>query len=373
MGATAVLSIARVHGRFIHSALDRWRRSRQPMDGTVNIARAALALPEIAPQLERPSLLQVSGLTRRFGDRPALEELSFEVFPGEIFGLLGPNGAGKSTVFQILASILRPDAGRICFQGRELSPDDPALRTQMGVVFQRNSLDEQLSARENLALGARLYALPRAQAKARIAEMLELIELSDRAEDRVKAWSGGMRRRLELARALVHQPPVLLMDEPTQGLDEASFRKFWAHVQALRHSRSLTVLLTTHRPEEAELCDRLAILDAGRLVALDSPRALASRMGGDVITIEAREPEQIARVLRDQFDLSGTLVEGRVQVERRDGHALIPRLVEAFPPGRLQSVSLRRPTLADVFLKLTGHALGSDPPAADPMGKGKAG
>jgi len=181
-----------------------------------------------------------------------------------------------------------------------------------------------------------------------------------------------MRRRLELARALLHEPQVLLMDEPTQGLDEASFRKFWAHVRALRQSRSLTVLLTTHRPEEAELCDRLAVLDAGRLVALDSPRALAARIGGDVITIEAEDPEAVARVIRDQFGLAPMLVEGRLQIERRDGHALIPRLVEAFPPGRLQSVSLRRPTLGDVFLKLTGHALKASEAAPEPISKGKA-
>jgi ABC-2 type transport system ATP-binding protein len=202
--------------------------------------------------------------------------------------------------------------------------------------------------------------------------MLELIELSDRAEERVEGWSGGMRRRLELARALVHEPQVLLMDEPTQGLDEASFRKFWAHLKSLRQARGLTVLLTTHRPEEAEQCDCLAILNAGKLVALDSPRSLAARMGGDVITIEAERPAEVAQALRDRFELSGALVEGSIQVERREGHALIPRLVEAFPPGRLRSVSLRRPTLADVFLKLTGHSLGADEPTPQTGKKGRA-
>jgi len=335
--------------------------------------KAAVARERIAAEAQSPAaLLEISGLSRRFGERLALDDLSFEVRSGEIFGLLGPNGAGKSTAFQILACTLRPDAGRIFFAGSELSLDDPALRRQMGVVFQRSSLDDQLTARENLLLGARLYALPRAVAKARVAEMFALIELSDRADEKVEGWSGGMRRRLELARALVHQPKVLLMDEPTQGLDEASFRKFWAHVKALRQARGLTVLLTTHRPEEADQCDRLAILDAGRLVAIDSPAALASKMGGDVITVEAEEPEAIARVLQERLELPTTVVDGRVQVERRDGHALIPRLVEAFPPGRLQSVSLRRPTLADVFLKLTGHALGSDRPTPLPARKGQA-
>ncbi len=338
------------------------------------ITAAALA-EEFAPRMRSdapPPLLNVRGLSRRFGDRLALQGLSFEVNSGEIFGLLGPNGAGKSTAFQILACILRPDAGSVDFKGRELSLDDPALRTRMGVVFQRSSLDDQLTARENLLLGARLYGLPRARSRTRIAEMFELIELSDRAREKVEGWSGGMRRRLELARALVHQPQILLMDEPTQGLDEASFRKFWAHVKSLRQARGLTVLLTTHRPEEAEQCDRLAILDAGRLVAIDSPQALAAQIGGDVITIEAEEPAEIVQVLRDRFELTGTLVKGRIQVERREGHALIPRLVEAFPPGRLQSVSLRRPTLADVFLKLTGHSLGTDEPTPEASKTGRA-
>ncbi len=321
---------------------------------------------------ERQPLLRIDGLTRRFGDRLALDALSFEVRPGEIFGLLGPNGAGKSTAFQILACILRPDAGRVFLQGRQLSLEDPALRTRMGVVFQRGSLDDQLTARENLMLGARLYGLPRPIAKERVAAMFTLIELGDRAREKVAGWSGGMKRRLELARALVHQPQILLMDEPTQGLDEASFRRFWAHVKALRAADGVTVLLTTHRAEEAEQCDRLAVLDAGKLVATDTPRALAARVGGDVITIEADDPDEVVGMLHQRFALTGTLVDGRVQVERREGHELVPRLVEAFPPGRLLSLSLRRPTLADVFLKLTGHSLGADRPTPEPVkAKGK--
>src|SRR5262245_38796483 len=324
-----------------------------------------------ALDVQLPPLLSVQGLTRRFGDRVALDALSFEVRAGEIFGLLGPNGAGKSTAFQILACILRADAGQVWLEGRLLSLEDPDLRARMGVVFQSGSLDDQLTAQENLMLGARLYALPRAMAKERIAAMFNLIELGDRAREKVAGWSGGMRRRLELARALVHRPRILLMDEPTQGLDESSFRRFWAHAKALRASDGVTVLLTTHRAEEAEQCDRLAVLDAGKLVAMDTPRNLATRMGGDVITIEADEPDEVIDVLRERFELSGILVEGRIQVERREGHALIPRLVEAFPSGRLLSVSLRRPTLADVFLKLTGHSLGADRPTPEPL-KGKA-
>jgi ABC-2 type transport system ATP-binding protein len=312
------------------------------------------------------ALLQLDGLTRRFQARTALDGLHLSVGAGEIVGLLGPNGAGKSTTFQLLAGLLTPDAGRVLFEGRPLALEDPALRQRMGILFQRGSLDDLMSARENLRLGARLYGLTGARAEARVERMLRLIGLEARGDERVATWSGGMRRRLELARALVHEPRVLLMDEPSQGLDEASFRAFWAHLHALRETEGLTVLLTTHRADEAQLCDRLAVLDEGRLVACDTPAALAARVGGDILTLEAREPERLVVELRERLGLEGRVVEGRVQVETERGHALVPRVVEALPPGRLASVSVRPPSLADVFLQLTGRTLGVDAPTAEP-------
>ncbi|WP_164013007.1 ABC transporter ATP-binding protein [Pyxidicoccus trucidator] len=323
-------------------------------------------MPDTSVSTPPAPLLQIEGLTRRFKGRTAVDGLSLSVRPGEILGLLGPNGAGKSTTFQVLAGLLAPDAGEVRFAGRVLALSDPSLRRQMGIIFQRSSLDDLLTARENLMLGARLYGLDGERARARVEAMLALIDLADRGDERVSTWSGGMRRRLELARALVHQPRVVLMDEPTQGLDEAAFRAFWAHLKRLRDSEGVTVLLTTHRADEAEVCDRLAVLDAGRLVACDTPAALASRMGGDILTLEALEPETLAREVRERLGLDAKVVEGRVQVEAAQGHALVPRLVEAFPAGRLTSVSLRRPTLADVFLQLTGRALGADRPTAEP-------
>lgn len=311
-------------------------------------------------------LLQLEGLTRRFNNRVALQGLTLSVRAGEIVGLLGPNGAGKSTTFQLLAGLLAPHGGRLLFEGRPLALSDPGLRRQLGVIFQRSSLDDLLTARENLWLGARLYGLGGERARERVEAMLELIGLAERGDERVGTWSGGMRRRLELARALVHQPRVLLMDEPTQGLDEGSFRTFWSHLRALREREGLTVLLTTHRADEAEQCDRLAVLDEGRLVASDTPQALAARVGGDIITLQGREPEGLAARVRERLGLEARVVEGQVVVEAREGHALVPRLVECFEPGRLDSVSLRRPTLADVFLQLTGRALGADRPAAEP-------
>ncbi len=328
-------------------------------------ADAPVAPPELAG-----ALLEVEGLTRRFKERLALDRLSFSVKRGETFGLLGPNGAGKSTAFQILACLLRPDAGAVRFNGRPLTLEDPALRTQLGVVFQRSSLDEQLTGRENLLLMTQLYAVPAPRALQRVEQMLALVELQDRADDRVGTYSGGMKRRLELARALVHGPSVLLMDEPTQGLDEASFRRFWAHLGQIRaRGEALTLLLTTHRPEEAALCDRLAVLNAGRLVALETPTALTARVGGDVISLEAPDLEGLQAELRESLGLSGQVVEGRLLLEQPAGHAWIPRVVEALPAGRLTSVSLRRPSLADVFAKLTGQALGADAPTPAPVGK----
>ncbi|MCI0571600.1 MAG: ABC transporter ATP-binding protein [Myxococcaceae bacterium] len=311
-------------------------------------------------------LLRLEGLRKTFRGRVALDGLSLRVEEGEVFGLLGPNGAGKSTAFQLLAGLLKADTGRVYLEGRQVGLDDAALRSRMGVVFQRGSLDEHLTARENLMLGARLYAVPHAQAKVRVEEMLGWMGFSDRADERVAGWSGGMRRRLELARALVHGPRILLLDEPTQGLDEASFRSFWKHLGQLRAAGGLTVLLTSHRADEAALCTRLAVLDKGKLVACDTPDALVSRVGGDIVTVEASAPEEVAAGLSEVLGVSAEVVEGRVVVEAGSGHALIPRLVEAFPAGRLASVSLRRPTLADVFLKLTGHALGADQPAEPP-------
>jgi ABC-2 type transport system ATP-binding protein len=323
-------------------------------------------MPDVSASSPAAPLLHLEGLTRRFKDRVAVDGLTLSVRPGEIVGLLGPNGAGKSTTFQLLAGLLTPHGGQVWFEGRPLSLSDPALRRQMGIIFQRGSLDDMLSARENLLLGARLYGLGGARARERVEAMLVLIGLAERGDERVGTWSGGMRRRLELARALVHQPRMLLMDEPTQGLDEASFRTFWKHLKALRDAEGLTVLLTTHRADEAEVCDRLAVIDHGRLVASDTPAALASRVGGDILTLEAAEPEALAQEVRAKLGLEAKVVEGRVQVETRQGHALVPRLVEAFPAGRLASVALRRPTLADVFLQLTGRTLGADLPAAEP-------
>ncbi|MFN0061431.1 MAG: ATP-binding cassette domain-containing protein [Myxococcaceae bacterium] len=305
-------------------------------------------------------MIRVEGLSRRYGERVALKGLDLEVGAGEMFGLLGPNGAGKSTAFALLAGLQRPDAGKLWWRGTPVSFGATAWRAEMGVVFQRGSLDVMLTAWENLMLGARLYAVPKAVAAARATELLGLMELSNRAQERVGKWSGGMRRRLELARALMHQPKLLLLDEPSQGLDDAAFQKLWQHVGQVRQQEKLSVLLTTHRPEEAALCDRVAVLDEGVCVTVDSPEALYAKVGGDVVILDVNDPQHALETF-GKMGLSAVLADGRVRVEKRDGHALIPRLVEALPHGAVRSLQLRRPTLGDVFVKLTGRSFERDP------------
>ena len=310
-----------------------------------------------------PARLAVRDLTFAYGARRVLEGVSFEVRPAEILGFLGPNGAGKSTLFAILAGLLPAGGGEIRLDGERLDPRSRALRARMGVVFQEPSLDAKLSARENLLLGAALFRVPRAEAETRAAALLEAAGLADRGGEAAGKLSGGMRRRLELARALVHRPEVLLLDEPTSGLDAAAFRRTWEAIEGQRRANGLTAILTTHRPDEAERCDRLAILSHGRIVAMGAPAALRSAVAGDVVLVEADDPGPLAAGIAGRFAVETRAVPGGVAIVRERGHELIPRLVEAFPRGRFRSVSVRRPTLADAFLHLTGEALAEETPA----------
>jgi len=312
-------------------------------------------------------LLEITGLQVAYGDRVVLRDLSFVVGRGEVFGLLGPNGSGKSTTFSVLTGMLAPQAGSLRFDGRDVAPGDRNLRTQTGVVFQRPSLDGSLTARENLNLAGALHALPKAEIRDRTAEMLEFADLTDRADDAVKTLSGGMRRRLELARGLMHRPRLLLLDEPTTGLDEASFQRTWRRLEALRAEAGVSMLVSTHRPDEAARCDRIALVDDGRVVACDTPQNLQQAVRGDVVSLEGVQPEEIAAEVQSRFDLEPRIHDGAVEFVCERGHELVPRLVEAFPAGRLQAIHLHRPSLADVFLQLTGNELLNDlpePPSA---------
>ena len=296
-------------------------------------------------------LLTARDLGFRFGSRAALEDVSFSVSRGEIVGLLGPNGAGKSTAFRLLSGQLTPVTGQLLWCGRPVAASDRAYRGRLGVVFQEASLDLMLTARENLALGAALYGMPSGAAKPAIERALESSGLASRAHEKVKTFSGGMKRRLEIARVLLHGPSLLLLDEPGRGVDPEALSRIWAQLESERRERGLAMILTSHQSEEAERCDRVVFLDKGRVIAEDTPEGLRQRVSGDLLRIVGREPEILAATIRSRLSLEARVLGREVLVEAPAGHALVPRVVELFPVGSLESVAVVRPSLADIFAK----------------------
>lgn len=316
--------------------------------------------------------LEVVGLTRRFGERVAVDALSFSVVRGEVLGLLGPNGAGKTTTFAMLAGLLGADDGHLLIDGEKLAPGARELRARMGVVFQHPSVDAKLTALENLEMGATLYGVPAREAKDRIKWALDLVGLADRGKDNVETFSGGMRRRLELARVLLHRPEILLLDEPTSGLDISASRRIWAELLEIKQKERLTILLTTHSPEEAEHCDRIVVLDKGKVIARGTPDELRERVGGDVVVIGTDDPASVVTQLKDKLALEAREVEGSVVFSRAHAHELVPRVVEALPRGSVKSVAMHRASIGDVFLEITGHTIdGADAEEAERMDRRK--
>jgi ABC-2 type transport system ATP-binding protein len=300
------------------------------------------------------AVISVQDILHRYGDRTALNGVSFDVHPAELFGLLGPNGSGKTTLFRILSTLMVPVGGRATILGIDVARDPNKVRHQIGVVFQAQSIDVKLTARENLWHQGHLYGLHGASLKARIQEMLGRVGLSDRANEKAETFSGGMQRRLELAKGLLHHPSVLLLDEPTTGLDPGARRDLWQYLRVLRDEEHVTVLVTTHLMEEAERCDRLAILNEGKVVALGTPDELKREIGGDVIVLDVRDAEAVAQRVRDLFHVDAQVLEGKVRFEREGGHRFITDVVEAFP-GEIEAISVSKPTLEDVFIRRTGH------------------
>lgn len=300
-------------------------------------------------------MIQIDGLRHQYGDRVALNGVSFTVNRAEIFGLLGPNGSGKTTMFRILSTLMLPAAGSASILGHDVALDPSGVRRLIGVVFQSRSIDVKLSAEENLIHVGHLYGIVGAALKKRVAEMLERVSLTDRAKDRAETFSGGMQRRLELAKGLLHRPQVLLLDEPSTGLDPGARRDLWQYLQILRDQEGVSIIVTTHLMEEAEKCDRLAILSHGNLVGLGTPAQLKSEIGGDVILLDARDPQKLAAAINTRFAAGAAVLDdGRVRIEREAGHRFITEVVEAFP-GEIDSVSVSKPTLEDVFIRRTGH------------------
>jgi ABC-2 type transport system ATP-binding protein len=322
-------------------------------------------------------LLDIKRLTHRYDDRTALDDLSLAVDRGEIFGLLGPNGSGKTTLFRILSTLIPPQTGAVTFDfsthaGKErrelrdqsavpglslsLPRDRDAVRHHIGVVFQSPSLDKQLTAEENLRHHGHLYGLRGPELETRIDEMLNRVGLTDRPKEFVGQFSGGMRRRVELAKGLLTRPRLLLLDEPSTGLDPAARIDLWRYLRDIRERENVTILVTTHLMDEAEHCDRIGFMDAGRLAACDTPANLKNRIGADVITMTpiGADPGPLAAAVRERFGVQVEEVDASLRIERERGHEFIPALVEAFP-GQIRSVSLGKPTLEDVFIHVTGH------------------
>src|SRR5713101_2229385 len=314
--------------------------------------------PEIA--VATSSVISVQDLVHRYGDRTALNGVSFDVRPAELFGLLGPNGSGKTTLFRILSTLMIPTAGRAVVMGYDAAQDPAHVRRQTGVVFQAQSLDPKLTAYENLWHQGHLYGLRGAGLKQRVGEILARVGLADRAKERLETFSGGMQRRIELAKGLLHRPGVLLLDEPTTGLDPGARRDLWQYLQMLRDEEHVSVLVTTHLMEEAERCDRLAIMNEGNLVALGTPAELKAEIGGDVVLLDAaHDAGLLAERIRARFHVQTTVLENQVRMEREGAHRFVTEVVEAFP-GEIEALSVSKPALEDVFIRRTGHKFWSE-------------
>jgi len=306
------------------------------------------------PGVNTQPAIEIIDLDLRYGDVQALRKVSFSVSTGEIFGLLGPNGSGKTSLFRALTTLLPPTAGSIRVFGENIERSPAGVRSVAGVVFQSQSLDRKLTVTENLRHQGHLYGLRGAGLRQRTAELLERFGLTDRGSDIIDVLSGGMRRRVELAKSILHRPRLLLLDEPSTGLDPGARREFWQYLEALNRQDGTTVLLTTHLMDEAEKCHRLAILNDGVLVALDTPEALKSRVGGDVIVLRTHDAKQLSQSISSRFGLPAAVMDKTVRIERPKGHEFITDLVEAFP-GQIDAVTLSKPSLEDVFIHMTGQ------------------
>jgi len=301
-------------------------------------------------------VIEASNLVKRFGELEAVKGVSFTVKEGEIFGFLGPNGAGKTTTINMLCTLLKLTAGQATVNGFDVTKERSKVRESIGLVFQEPTLDDYLTAEQNLRFHAYAYAIPKDILEPRLKELLEMVELWDRRKGKISTYSGGMKRRLEIARGLLHHPRVLFLDEPTLGLDPQTRRRIWDHIHDLRRRENLAIFMTTHYMDEAENCDRIAIIDYGQIVALDTPEKLKDGVGGDVISIKTEDNEEAVRLLEGQYKLKPSLQNGTVSFTVPHGEEFLPGFVTGFPL-RLLSIGLRRPTLEDVFLKLTGRTI----------------
>jgi len=304
----------------------------------------------------RPVVVRIEHVSHAYGAKLALQDVSLEVTHGEILGLLGPNGGGKSTLFRVLSCLLLPSSGDASIAGQSVRNAPERVRESIGVVFQSASLDKKLTVAENIRFQGELYSLRGTILQERMEALLEAFRMKERQDDRIDSLSGGLQRRVEIAKGVLHRPKVLILDEPSTGLDPAARADLWRFLRYCRDEEGTTVLLTTHLGEEAEQCDRIAILDKGILAAHGTPEGLKSEIGGDVVVLQSDRPATLQRNLRRKFRVQAKASEDEVVFEMRDAHKKIPQLVRSFAK-LINSVTVRKPTLEDVFLHKTGHAL----------------
>ncbi|MFA6306848.1 MAG: ATP-binding cassette domain-containing protein [Patescibacteria group bacterium] len=302
------------------------------------------------------NIIEVKNLTKKFGELTAVDNISFSVEKGEIFGFLGPNGAGKSTTISMLAALLKSDSGQALINGFDVNKQRNQVRKSIGLVFQDSSLDDKLTAEENLYFHADLYGVDKKIFSERLPEVLKLVDLWDRRDHIVKTFSGGMKRRLEIARGLIHYPAVMFLDEPTIGLDPQTRFNIWEYVLKLKKEKDMTIFMTTHYLNEAEYCDRIAIIDQGKIVALDTPANLKKMVGGDIITLAALNLDKLKQEIEEKFKLNVKNFDNKLKIEVTDGDNFLPKLFNELEE-KIQSVELRKPTLDDVFLNLTGKKI----------------
>jgi ABC-2 type transport system ATP-binding protein len=325
--------------------------------------------PAAAEAWERPRspAVTVSGLTKRYGDIEAVRGIDFEVARGETFGFLGPNGAGKSTTIKILCTLARPSAGQATVAGLDVVSQRDAVRRNIGLVFQDTTLDNYLTAAQNLRFHAELYAVPAAAVEPRMRQVLDMVGLWDRRDSLVSTYSGGMQRRLEIARGLLHAPHVLFLDEPTVGLDPQTRSSIWEYINELKTREDITIFLTTHYMDEAEHCDRIAIIDHGKIVAIDTPEALKASVGKDRVQIHTADDAAAIKELAGDFGIEAAIHEGAVTFSVESGEQFVPQLFARLSVP-IRSVSVSRPSLDDVFMSYTGTTIrDAEAGAADQM------
>jgi len=303
--------------------------------------------------------INIKNLTKKFGKFTAVDSINLEIKEGELFGLLGPNGAGKSTTLNMLATMMIPTSGSAMVNNTDIVNQD-LVRRSIGMVFQDPSLDDELTGRENLEFHGRMYHMQKDLRVKRIDEVLKLVGLEDKAKLQIKTYSGGMKRRLEIARGLMHHPKILFLDEPTLGLDPQTRRSIWDYIQKLNEHEGLTIILTTHYMEEADyLCDRIAIIDHGKIIALDTPENMKNSMGGDILKLETKESDNLDKILKFDWIKNKKKFEGYLNVTVEDGGSAIPDILKASSEAgiKIDSVHMIRPSLEDVFIHYTGRTI----------------